>query len=812
MTSKLERCFLLNVNVCVESGASRCTERQFEMAPKSAATGWGVRMPAYKSSKSLFLSVTACAALFTHATLALAQASAPGPAANPAATSEPDELQEVVVTAQRREEALSKVPVSVSAFNREALVERKIQTESDLTSLVPGLQLTVGESASEFDFAIRGQTTDDYSGSPPAVLAYVNEVAVAPHSESSSSFYDLESIQVLKGPQGTLFGRNTTGGAVLYTTAQPSLDKVQGYATVSGGNFDYRELQGAVNIPLVSDLLAIRVAGDKTEKTGYVTNIEDGVHMGDIDHSSARVTVLFTPLEGLKDTFFLQYNRVNDTNLNGEIYSYYAVGQTNNGFPLNTLASELYGAAVPAALSAQQSRGYHSADIWFTPHTDSRATSIQNATSYNIYADITIKNIFGKSTTLSHEQADLSGTPFGVISLHDDNGNKFDQETLSDELQIQGDVFAHKLRYIGGIYWSQNSEDIDSPVTVGETIPPPFGPIAAFHYANETTDHSTALFAQATYDLSQLSSVEGLSFTAGYRYTWERLTISQLADSQFAKDPGQSTNESNPSWQIGLQDQINPDLLVYVVTRGSWRAGGYNGVTPPINGADAFGPERTHDVEIGTKFAGRLFDRAAHFNVALYDQIVDNAERDIYYVVSGNVSSLTTNIPQSQIRGVEADGDIRALRPLTVGFQVAYTNADWKKPQVTLPGGQVAAASSYANTPRWSGSIYAKFDLPTPDVWGPMYVRADVYAQSSEFFSNFEESLTPGTEIAGYTLLNMRYGWNIAHTNASIAVFGKNLTSRQYFLGGESYGTSDGINVVIPGPPRTFGAEFTYKF
>src|ERR1700679_1197647 len=112
------------------------------MAPKSAATGWGsFRMLAYKSSKSLFLSVASCAALFTHATLGLAQVSAPASVANPAATSQPDDLQEVVVTAQRREEGLSKVPVSVSAFNREALVERKIQTESALPPLVPGMIL-----------------------------------------------------------------------------------------------------------------------------------------------------------------------------------------------------------------------------------------------------------------------------------------------------------------------------------------------------------------------------------------------------------------------------------------------------------------------------------------------------------------------------------------------------------------------------------------------------------------------------------------------------------------------------------------------
>jgi len=742
---------------------------------------------------------------------AVQTALADGPSAGAAAPAT-DELQEVVVTAQRREEALSKVPVSVSAFTREALTERKIESESDLQSLVPGLQLTVGESASEFDFAIRGQTTDDYSGSPPAVLAYVNEVAVAPHSESSSSFYDLESIQVLKGPQGTLFGRNTTGGAVLYTTAQPTLDQVDGYVTLSGGNFSYRELQGAVNLPLVSEKLAIRLAGDQTDKTGYVTNIENGLHMGDVDHGSARATVLFTPIDGIKDTFFVQYNRVNDTNLNGEIYSAYAVGQTNNGFPLNSLAADLYGPAVTAALNAQHARGYYLADIWFTPRTNSRGTTYENTTSFAVTSDMTIKNIFGKSTTLTHEQADLSGTPFGVISLHDDGGNRFDQETLSDELQIQGDTVANQLKYIGGVYWSQNSEIIDSPVTVGETIPAPIGPIAAFHYANKTTDHSTALFAQATYDLSQLTTVQGLSLTGGYRYTWERLTISQLSDSEFADDPGQATDESNPSWQVGIQDQVNGNWLVYLVTRGSWRSGGYNGVTPPIDGADAFGPERTHDVELGTKFAGRAFDRPVHFNIALYDQIVDQAERDIYYVVSGNVSSLTTNIPQAQVRGVESDGDVKVVPFLTLGYQLAYTDASWKKPIVTLPGGEITSASSYANTPRWSGSIFAKADLPTPDTLGPMYVRLDAYTQSSEYFSNFSESLTPDTEFAGYTLLNMRYGWDIANTHASVAIFGKNLAGRQYFLGGESYGTSDGVNVVTPGPPRTYGAEFTYKF
>lgn len=150
---------------------------------------------------------------------------------------------EIIVTAQRRSEALSKVPVSVSAFNAEMLQERNVSSEQDLAALVPGLIVKSGQNSNQISFTLRGQTLDPFSGSSPAVLTYINE---APQSagNTSTAFFDFSSVQVLKGPQGTLFGRNATGGAILYETTKPG-DVFGGYATIKGGERNYIQLQGA---------------------------------------------------------------------------------------------------------------------------------------------------------------------------------------------------------------------------------------------------------------------------------------------------------------------------------------------------------------------------------------------------------------------------------------------------------------------------------------------------------------------------------------------------------------------------------------
>ena len=169
-------------------------------------------------------------------------------------------VAEIIVTAQRREQKLSRVPISVVAFDAKTLQSKAITSEQDLGTIVPGLQVKNGQTSNQLSFSLRGQTLDPFSGTSAAVLTYLNEAPYQPYN-SASDFFDLSSVQVLKGPQGTLFGRNATGGAVLYSTPTPG-DKLDGYIIARGGDRNYGQVQGAIDLPIFKDLLSVRLAGD----------------------------------------------------------------------------------------------------------------------------------------------------------------------------------------------------------------------------------------------------------------------------------------------------------------------------------------------------------------------------------------------------------------------------------------------------------------------------------------------------------------------------------------------------------------------
>lgn len=210
-----------------------------------------------------------------------ASASAPSPTdvAGAARADAPDATSgEIIVTARRRAENIEKVPIAISVISGDDIVKRAIFNENDLQSAVPGLVIRQNGGNNAFNYVIRGQSVDTFTNSPPSVLPYVNEVQIVTHS--ASTFYDMGGIQVLKGPQGTLFGRNATGGAVLYATA-PAVDTLSGYIDGRYGSFDQRNLQGAINVPL-GDIGALRVAGSVTGGGAFVRDYFTGQHYGDL--------------------------------------------------------------------------------------------------------------------------------------------------------------------------------------------------------------------------------------------------------------------------------------------------------------------------------------------------------------------------------------------------------------------------------------------------------------------------------------------------------------------------------------------------
>jgi len=257
---------------------------------------------------------------------------------------------------------------------------------------------------------------------------------------------------------------------------------------------------------------------------------------------------------------------------------------------------------------------------------------------------------------------------------------------------------------------------------------------------------------------------------------------------------------------------MTPEFLMYVVTRGSWRAGNFNGTTTPVDNVNQYGPERTHDVELGAKYSGRIFDRSAQLNVAVYNQVVDGVQRDVYFTINGSPSSLTLNVPQGRVNGVEVDGQIRALDWLTLGGAGAYTHATYPQGEVSVAG-QPTVFTNYQDTPRWTGSAFAIVSLPTPSQWGGMSIRTDAYYQTSQAFTSLLDSVAPGTLLPAYALVNLRADWSdVMGSRVTVSAYVKNLANRTTYVGGFGLGPDVGFNVAVPGAPRKYGAELSVKF
>ncbi len=754
-------------------------------------------------------------------------------------------LNEVLVTAQRISQNIERVPISIAAISAHQLAEQSITDERDLQSAVAGLTVRATEQPNQLNYSIRGQTVDAFSGSSPGVLPYLNDVQVS--GVTATDFYDLSSVQVLKGPQGTLFGRNTTGGAVLFTTEKPS-NIFGGYVTGSVGNLNLREVQGAVNLPLVRDRVLIRIAGDYRHRHGYVRNIVDDQLLGTENDKSARATLIVRPNGNLKSDTMIQYSRYAGTALVGELYSVNSCGSSNRGIPLFSELACLYNPAAlwwPAFLAAnpkafpgglsgylleQRTLGPYKTMMDETGRNLTTQWIVTNTTGYRISSHFRIKNIIGVTRTNAHDGGKIDGSPYDLLGDGPSNGisygNQFDTSQWSEELQLLADVFDRQLTYVTGLYAADDREDDNYPLStledIGPSLVPYLGvnPAEFFHYSFVNYDRSYAVYAQDTLNLSAITGIQGLKLITGVRYTWERLHLHQSADSvfypAFGFDP-ESASESNPSWNITLNYQATSDLLLYVAQRGSWRTGNFNGTSLPnpttaSHYGNLFLPETTHDIEAGEKYQGTFLGRPVRVNGDVYNQWVYNIQRSIYGIISGNPAGFTTNIPSAQTSGFELDMLYRPSAWLELGINGAYTWARYTNGR-TLQFGTVYHAGPYADTPLWTGAMFTQSVVPIPSFLGTLTARVEAYGQSRSYFSNLNATTDPGSEIPGYSLVNAQLVWNPpVNARVTIRLFGKNLAGTRYYVGGMPVTGAIGVNTAIPGAPRIYGAELNYKF
>jgi iron complex outermembrane receptor protein len=767
-------------------------------------------------------------------------------------------LQEIVVTARRQDEDLEKVPLAVIALSRSALIEQRVTNEQELQTAVPGLLTVASTSTNQLAFSIRGQALDAYSYTSPTVLAYFDEFQTG--GTSSTTFFDLQSVQVLKGIQGTLFGRNATGGAVLYTTTQPGKE-LEGYFNYTAGNFNEQKVEGAVTIPL-ADWASVRLAAEDEHRDGYEHNIYLNVDEGSIDNRNFRGSLLLTPLGALQSTTTVQYGRQGGDSGALKIVS------ANVNCPPNPqcAAAELYppgvptGGTYPAKLASYNgllnfiaTEGKQSFwDVWNDGDAEHNAQLKEavNKTTFAVNADLSITNIVGYNQVVSRDRIDADGSPFQIVTIGaaggpNMEGIRYSTEQYSEELQIAGTALVKRLNYLVGGYYDRDNEGENEPLNVGcGSIAFPVTPEnpagcevpGGLRYNFENDEESRALFGQATYEF-----IDNLKATAGYRETWEDINFRYVDDGSVPEDAHQLAgvplpailSEREPSWTLGLDYQLTPQTLLYIAQRGGFRAGGFNGtsIIQTSTGAtniDSFKPEIARDLELGIKYAGRLGDFPVRINADVYEERVRDAQRVVY----AGIAAFTLNADKTQVDGLELDALIDLTSWLQVGLDYAYTDARYTDgsthfTQVDAITGAIdnrtVILGPYGDAPRNTGSLYLRLAHDLPSSLGQLVVRQDIYTQSSFYYSNLAASvnvpsngvgpLDPNTKIGGYTLLNARVEWNdIAGSKVHAAAYARNMLNKQYEVGGLGLGAAVGVDSVILGTPRTVALEVGLKF
>ena len=718
-------------------------------------------------------------------------------------------LEEIVVTARRKDEKLQTVPIAVSVMNNEQLQQRSITNIESLGSAIPSLT-SYQESRDEEGIIMRGQSGTGVSaqGQEPAITTYFAQVPFPTgDGVGVGRYFDLDNIQVLKGPQGTLFGRNSTGGAILFEPKKPT-NNFEGYAQVQLGNYNDHEFEGALNIPIVQDKLLLRIAGTFAERDGFTYNAATRQDFDNRDYWAGRAGITFRPIDSIENYLVVDslYSHNNGTS---QIIRALSPGFfTAVGFPAS------FGPLVLGIEAQQQKLGIRQeqSDIYGLDKTISQG--ITDIFRWDLADNLTFKTIAAYREYRQLMRWDLDGTPLQLIEYNTPGGwsNRVSQYTL--EPQFQGKALNGRLDWtVGGLLLFSHPggevafNELQFFTPIFQTIHP--------------TERSQSVYGQASYDFSDW--IEGLKFTAGYRYTWDYRGLDSFKTSggacgftDFQFNPvcnvSVQTRSGDPSWNVSVDYQVTPDTLLYVSGRQGYRAGGVN--TQAFDASQlVFKPEKVKSVELGVKSEWELEGVHARTNLALYntDFQAIQASEAFSQPVNGvpETVNLLGNFGTATIQGVELDATIIPTAGLEFTLAYAYTNGRYDQ-FVNIQTGGSALGRPFSWTPPQKFSLNARYTLPLDASLGDVSVQATWDHSSHVYFASQADFVQP---VSSYDNVSMRLDWkNIMGQPVDLGLFATNLLDADYGTGGIAVFNAAGFSTYVWSEPRMYGAQLKYRF
>lgn len=687
-------------------------------------------------------------------------------------------IEEIIVTATRRAQNVQDVPISMNVFSGERLEESRVENMQDIQFLAAGVHVT--DALGSMRITIRGIGVNQLNGTAESGSAtHRDGVYLGNFSDVGMGFFDVERIEILRGPQGTLYGRNATGGAVNIISRAPT-DSFEAGGRVTVGNYSLVETEGYAGGPIVEGRLNGRLAFLTRKNDGYTENLFNGDGYNNADTAAVRARLRYQPRDDLQVDLIADYGR--DDGI--------PVGVVRRGVGVTQLVGEQLGGTFP--------EGERKVNLDDGQKNDK--------TSWGMTADVqwdlpwaTLKSLTAYRDNSVDFINDYDGTDAKVGTI---NLLTRDVEQVSQEFTLASTN--EKLDWVAGLYYygSDYSQVIDSVrlYNINSEVDV---------FSDETND-AYAAFGEGTYHFT-----DRLSLTLGARYGYEKKAL----DARVTFNGTQTGRDDlSDDWTAftpkgALNYAFSDTVMGYVTIGKGFKAGGYNS---DATQGRPYDPEEVINYEVGTKT--ELFDRRLRANLALFYMDYDDLQvftRDNDPVTGGTVD-VVTNAAQSVIKGVELDLQAQLATRLSVDGTVSYLNAqydDWTDAIDVARGGTFdVSGNPLIHTPKWAVNLGASYGIPLGN-WGQAWLRAEYSHMSRVYFTPFAGVDAPETTQEPYDLINASLRVEDLGNRWTLTLWSKNLTDELVQStgrpgGGALTGLITYVNYL---PPRTYGATLDVR-
>lgn len=733
----------------------------------------------------------------------------------PATEQESEDNGEIVVTAQKRTELAGRIGISLAVVSPDSLTTRNITVAEDLSKVVPGLEISSANGpGTQPSIYLRGVELNDFNFNNSGPIAvYADETYKSSFVGQSVFMYDIQRVEVLKGPQGTLFGRNATGGALRIISNKPtSVLSAAGSAQYS--SFGTTQFEAMGNVPL-GDKVQLRVSGIKADSDGFITNNFDGSHVRGYDFSSGRILLNADLASNLNVLLSAQFDKYKGK---GSGFSFQGTTDPNT-------SANCTNAAILAGACTNYF-GYGGEDGFYENSTDLQQYLNRNVETYSAVIGWNF-GAFDITSVTSYEEAalamreDTDSSPLRLLEVD----QSVESQTFEQELRLSYD--GDGLKGTLGAFYLDESLDQDQTANLFPMLRPdveaidpvaypggfdPVGsaigfPVFFARVSNQQTTEAWAIFGQGQYSLSSTFRLIG-----GLRYNSEQRdfrTKTAFVEPTFEVpifDIPLAVKNDNISFKIGAEWDAGKDVLTYATISTGQKSGGFNGgflfdaaqVVP-------YGPEKITAFEAGLK--ANLRSANIHFNAAAF--YYDYKDIQVFtFVNSGQVPiSLLTNAADARIWGLEADLVWRPTSRWTVSGAATYLNSKFNRFTTAATSGGDYTGNRLALTPQFTATMRIDYEHPIGnDFVGKAYVAGNY---KSKVF--FEPSNNELYSQSGYALLDGGLSFGPLDDTWSISVFGTNLLKRKYLTYALDF-SSFGFNTRTSGEPRVVGVRVNFKF